>query len=148
MITVQLLEEDDILQPTDYCRPLLLTTTSPQSDHYSFSNTYSGLPENYVKWLRVEQKFGECWYGKPIKNLLAKIEPYEFIRGEIPKSHLYGLTKADIRKEYNDYLATNVMSYGKYKEYTFAEIRQVDHSYFDWATDKEIIKRINYDTYL
>lgn len=146
MKIVQILEDDDILQPTDYCRPLILTTLSPQSDVYSFYNTYSGTPENNTKWIRVDQKFGECWFGKPVKELINS-HPYEFIRGEIPKSHLYGKTRKDIENEYAEYLRTNAMPYGKYQEYTFEEIKVIDKSYFEWATDKEIIKKvIDYDT--
>ena len=50
MITVQILEDTDTIQPTDWCRPLRLTTMSGgMSDYYSFESCYSGLPENNVK---------------------------------------------------------------------------------------------------
>ena len=123
---------------------MILTTFSPQSDVYSFYNTYSGTPENNAKWIRVDQKFGDFWFGKPVKELVM-VNPYEFIRGEIPKSHFYGKTRKDIENEYDEYLSSNAMPYGKYQEYTFAEIKAYDISYFSWATDKEIIKVIYYD---
>ena len=147
MISISILEDDDILQPTDYCRPLLLTTLSIHSDTYSCTNTYSGLPENNVKWLRVDQYFGPIWYGKKVSALLAKLPPHEFIRGDVPLSHRFGKTRTDIDAEYQEYLETNVMQYGKYAEYTFEELRFKDRSYYDWALGKGIIKDVSYDNY-
>lgn len=86
MKTLQMLEPDDRVKPSDWCRPLSLNTMSGYSDFYSFENLYSGLPENNVKWVRVDDIFGPCWFNKPAKELQTN-QKYEFIRGEIPTSH-------------------------------------------------------------
>jgi hypothetical protein len=86
MRTVKLLELDDCVKPTDWCRPLSLQTMSGYSDYYSFESAYSGLPENNVKWIRVEDIFGPCWFNKPAKELQTH-QKYEFVRGDIPIAH-------------------------------------------------------------
>ena len=87
MRTVKLLEPDDCVKPSDWCRPLSLHTMSGgHSDYYSFESMYSGLPENNVKWVRVDDIFGTCWFNKPAKELQTN-QKYEFVRGEIPTSH-------------------------------------------------------------
>lgn len=146
MITVNILEDTDIIQATDYCRPLLLCTISKYSDNYSFTNTYSGQPENNVKWLRVDRAFGPCWVGKTVAELVSKVIPYEFIRGDIPLLHRYGKTRADILLEYNDYLTTTAMPVGKYLEYTCKDVQLKNPEYFAWAISVGLIKEIEYDS--
>ena len=91
MISVQILEDNDTIQATDWCRPLnLITMSGGHSDYYSFSNTYTGRPENNVKWVRVGDLF-DAWIGKTVKEY-SKISVktgiwYEFVRGEVPISH-------------------------------------------------------------
>lgn len=99
MITVQILEPDDLVDEDDWCRPLVLSTMSDSSDYYSFESCYSKLPENNVKWIRVKDLFGSCWFGKPAKDLMSIIR-YEIVRGDIPESHqlkghksLYDMTR-------------------------------------------------------
>lgn len=97
MITVSILEEDDLIDPNDWCRPLAITSMSGgHSDHYSFRSEYSGTPCNNAEWARVKAVIGECWFGSPIKKFhqaLRNCGPrYEFIRGEVPKSHRLSMT--------------------------------------------------------
>lgn len=146
MISIQLLEDTDIIQATDWCRPMTIQTISPWSDTITFTNTYSGNPENNVRWLTAQQ----CcpfWIGKKVKDYNDGIEKmgtwYEFIRGPIPTKHQYGKTKSELRKEYEEYLKCNVMQVGKYKEITFYEIKVKDSNYFDWAISKGLIKEFN-----
>ena len=100
MISVSMLEPTDIIQATDWCRPLYLASMSGgQGDGYSFKCQYSGAPENNTKWVRVKMVLGKCWIGATVKHYHAAMSPfgraYEFVRGDIPKSHR--LTK----KEYS-----------------------------------------------
>ncbi len=99
MINVCILEKDDVIRPTDWCRPLAITSMSGgMSDSYSFKNCYSGKPENNVEWCLAGITFGECWFRKPttLKELWKIMDSrYEFVRGEVPTSHQINL------KEYN-----------------------------------------------
>ena len=101
-ITIQILEPDDIMQRTDWCRPLLISPMNPQSDSYSFKSCYGGGPENNVKWVKVEDYFGPYWKNKPLSEFLnnpASI-PMEFARGPIPKEHQLDMSKYTSMKTY------------------------------------------------
>lgn len=90
MIQVQILDDDDIVEPTDWCRPLCLTTMSGGlSDSYSFKSCYSGSPENNVEWVQVQDVFGPCWRGRTVREFkMSEYSiPREFIRGNVPRSH-------------------------------------------------------------
>lgn len=59
MKTVQILESSDTIFPTDWCRPLCITSMS--GDFYSFKSQYSGVPENNAMWVRCTyNQNGEC----------------------------------------------------------------------------------------
>ncbi len=144
MISVSILEPADIVQKTDWCRPLRLVTMSGgMSDYYSIESI-GGNPENNVRWCRVNQVLGEMWYGKTAKEINASFDRffggYEFMRGDVPKSHQYGLTKSELSVEYAEYLKTTVMQVGKYREHTFYDIKHRDRNYFEWAISKSIIR--------
>jgi len=99
MKTLYLLENDDLIEPTDWCRPLRIVTMGGGiSDDYSFKSCYSGTPENNIKWVRVCDVFGPVWKGKSIKQLNAMyydnptnrssaLTVYEIVRGDVPKEH-------------------------------------------------------------
>ena len=140
MKTIQILEDDDIVVPSDWCRPLqIISMSGGHSDYYSFESCYTGLPENNVKWCRVEQIFGSCWFGKPVKEINISGLLYEFARGDIPWKHQYGKTKPELREEYKQYLKTTRMKCGKYKGKYSDWIEQNDQSYFSWAQDSGLI---------
>lgn len=88
MITLQLLERDDIVEPEDWCRPLRITSMSGgRSDNYSFKNQYTGAPENNVRWVKVKYILGKPWHGKTVKEIddaLGMFIMYEYMRGDIP----------------------------------------------------------------
>jgi len=88
MINIQLLEQDDIVEPEDWCRPLSITSMSGgHSDYYSFQSQYTGAPENNVKWLKVKYILGRGWHGKTVAEIdakLGKFVKYEYVRGNIP----------------------------------------------------------------
>jgi len=88
MINIQLLEQDDIVEPEDWCRPLSTTSMSGgHSDYYSFQSQYTGAPENNVKWVKVKYILGRGWHGKTVAEIdakLGKFVKYEYVRGNIP----------------------------------------------------------------
>jgi len=143
MITIQLLEDDDIIQSSDWCRPMVILPADSWSDTILFNDTYSGHPENNVTWLTAQQCCA-AWIGNTVKEfndaLANCVVWHEFVRGPIPVHHQYGLTKAESRAAYKEYLKTTVSKYGKYKGFTWYHIRCVDESYYDWAVEKKIIK--------
>lgn len=92
MITVQLLEPTDILEPNDWCRPLqIVSMNGGHSDYYSFQSSYTGTPENNVKWVRAKCVIGSGWFGKPVREYLDGMKKFglswEFVRGPIPARH-------------------------------------------------------------
>lgn len=88
MITVQILQAEDRIDPSDWCRPLTLCTMSGgMSDHMSFKSCYTGAPENNVQWVRVRDVIGECWFGRAVGEFNVKLPPMEFVRGEVPVGH-------------------------------------------------------------
>lgn len=95
MITVQMLEKDDIVEPEDWCRPLSIVSMSGgYSDHYSFQSQYTGAPENNVKWVKVKYILGKVWHGKTVGEIdsgLGRFVKYEFIRGDIPSRQILSL---------------------------------------------------------
>ena len=83
MITVSILEDNDLVQACDWCRPLVLNW---DGDYISTTSIYSGGPMNNMKWVRVREVFGECWFGKPVIQLNKYIK-HEFMRGDILIDH-------------------------------------------------------------
>ena len=95
MKPVEILEDNDTIRDNDWCRPLSLCTMSGgMSDSMSFRSCYSGSPENNVKWTRVSNVLGDGWIGCTVKAITKALDTrYEFLRGDIPKSHI--LTEED-----------------------------------------------------
>jgi len=89
MVTLELLEDNDIIQETDWCRPLQILPMSSQGDYYSFKSRYTGKPENNVEWCKVKHIIGKCWFGRTIFEFHLGMHGYryEFVRGNIPKTH-------------------------------------------------------------
>jgi hypothetical protein len=88
LIAVNILEEDDIIQADDWCRPLnIISMSGGHSDHYSFKSCYTGSPENNVEWVQVKHVIGKCWIGTTIKDFTRAVTRYEFLRGTPPKKH-------------------------------------------------------------
>ena len=88
MITLQLLEASDTVDPEDWCRPLSLSTMSGgYSDYYSFKSQWNGAPENNVKWVKVKYILGKGWHGNTVAQIdrgLGEYVKYEFVRGDVP----------------------------------------------------------------
>jgi hypothetical protein len=100
MINLQLLEADDIVEPDDWCRPLSIVSMSGgHSDYYSFTNQYTGAPENNVKWVKVKYILGKPWHNKTVKEIdagLGKFIKYEYVRGDIPMRSRLGLASYSV----------------------------------------------------
>lgn len=89
MYQIIFLDENDIINPTDYCRPLELSYSFAQSDSIITRSTYSGSPINNLKWVLVSQVLGEVWFGKTYKEFLkGSTTKYEYVRGNIPEKHI------------------------------------------------------------
>lgn len=93
MRTVNILEDNDVIEINDYVRPLSFSGT-PNS--YS---QYTGRPDNNTRWVKVLEVFGEWVIGITIGELYKSsedayhtenaIKRYEFIRGHIPETHMW-----------------------------------------------------------
>jgi len=87
VITVQVLEKDDIIQSGDWCRPLYITSMSGgMSDDYSFESY--GRPINNAKWCTVDVSY-PFWIGKCVNEMPERIRDYEFVRGNVPAEHIH-----------------------------------------------------------
>ena len=86
MITISILEDNDVIGPDDWCRPLsIVSMNGGMSDYYEFGPT-----NNNVRWQRVKYVLGKPWHGctaEKIGHGLGKYCQYEFVRGEVPRSH-------------------------------------------------------------
>lgn len=93
MITAQFLQNDDVIDPEDWCRPLQLVTMSGgMSDSMSFKSMYSGTPENNVRWVKVKDVIGPRWKGCTKKEVNSSgFTAYEFVRGDVPPSHQFDM---------------------------------------------------------
>lgn len=95
MTHVILLNDDDVIQPGDFARPLDLVYIG-HSDNLLTVNTYSGKPVNHTRWVSVEQLgLGPHIVGKQTvaefngqcDALDKPHQPntrYEFCRGQLP----------------------------------------------------------------
>jgi hypothetical protein len=96
-----LLEDGDVIHSTDFCRPLMRSADfSNSSDTWMSTNTYGGGPADFLKWAHVYHILGPCWYGKKLGEYTRgpSCVPMEFVRGEIPESHILKGDWPDLRK--------------------------------------------------
>lgn len=94
-ITVQILEPTDVLQPTDWVRPL---APSSDTDHVDSFSTYGGSPINHLKWVQAKDVFGEGWMGHTLKDIDKDMRDvggfnYEVARGAVPPKHIWNWKK-------------------------------------------------------
>lgn len=95
MITVYMLENNDVIQATDFVRQLRLTYEG-QSDYLVTTSAYGGTRINRTGWMRAEEVC-PYWVGKKVgafnKGMdfnhrhMSEVSAYEFIRGDVPQSH-------------------------------------------------------------
>ncbi len=84
MIFIMIAEPHDLIDPEMWTRPL-------NTEDQELDATYSGVPNNHQKWIKVHYVLGSYWFGKPISEYKY---PREFIIGNPPLSHQYDLSKA------------------------------------------------------
>lgn len=94
MLDFQLLSQDDIVRPTDWCRPLIFDQNH-DADSFSY---LSGKPINNLKWISVSDCIGKCWWNRPAGEINENMQVvgylFEFGCGTLPKEHVW-----DWRKE-------------------------------------------------
>lgn len=77
MRDVKILERDDVVLASDWCRPLNIVGESTRC-------CYSGQPENNARWVLVKHVIGPVWHDRPAGEINERIGPFEFVRGYIP----------------------------------------------------------------
>ncbi len=143
MRSIQLLDDYDVVEGTDWCRPLQITSMSGGlSDDYSFVCCYTGRPENNAKWVNVQRIFdmNELWRGSTVKqmNSINKGVCYEFVRGDIPKRNQEPLTLSEYRQSiFLPYVLDRPIERGKYKGKTWAWVKKNRNDYFVWALGED-----------
>lgn len=88
MITISMLEDDDVIKADDWCRPLRLWGND--TGEVQPPNEYKGRTTNNVKWCKADIMM-PIWVGRRVIEYHEAIKyiKYEFIRGNIPENHLY-----------------------------------------------------------
>ncbi len=86
---VTILEDNDLVDGNDWCRPLWLTY-SDFGDCIHTKSCYGGFPENNMQWVKVKHVLG-IWEGKTVREIhkqLKSCPKYEFLRGDLPTEHI------------------------------------------------------------
>ncbi len=96
MISVQVLEDADIVKPDMLCRPLVLEWS--EDGDIREKATFGGTPINNLQWVPVRVVLGPGWWHKPLSHIRKGCNwNYEVIETEIalPTRHRlkYGRTK-------------------------------------------------------
>ncbi len=145
MRTLQLLEDEDIIYPCDFIRPLTrYADVDPYSDAWHDTNSYGGGPMDHLRWSWVWLTLGEHWWGEPWGDFLTKRShpfQYEAVRGPLPKEHILSWTRWQhrhplfhafyLKKEEEVNLMT--FGFGKFADYPISKLRRYEPSYVRWA---------------
>lgn len=96
MITVNILEAEDVILPTDYVRQLTLLYNG-QSDYVETTSCYGGGRINRMGWIRADEAV-PAWCGSTVGTITSRLAElaggtrngvlYEFVRGSVPSAHL------------------------------------------------------------
>jgi len=90
MISIQLLEKDDIVRKDDWIRPLQFRGSDFGDIAICKFSTWGGRPQDFHKWIRVQDALGDLWLNKSVKYIHKKLNmEYEFVRGDIPKNNIW-----------------------------------------------------------
>lgn len=90
MKTLEFLEDNDVVLPTDWCRPLDSIYNAGW-----FKSPYTSTPVNNMGWVRVQEILGFVWFYRTKKYILSSIGiKYEFVRGEIPDESILKYDKS------------------------------------------------------
>lgn len=88
MKSINILEFGETVSKDDWCRPLVISYGSRYSDSIEFVNTYSGNPENNLKWVKFSDVFGDGWFNKTVKEITDINGLYEFVMGNLLTNHI------------------------------------------------------------
>ena len=80
MISVNILEPNDQVESTDWCRPLMIDASNQVC-------TIDGHPKNNPKWAPVALVIPKHLHGQSLITIRCAGLPYEFIRGNPPDHH-------------------------------------------------------------
>ncbi len=89
MKQIMLLDNTDIVLPTDWCRPLSLTLSKFGAlSEPDLSSKHLGTPINNTKWVQAAKIFDPAWFEmeSTVQSFSISLN-YEFVRGDIPESH-------------------------------------------------------------
>lgn len=141
MIAISILENHDIILPTDWCRPLQITSMSGgRSDNYSFDAF--GRPENNARWAQVDRVVGECWIGGTVgayRLATTKFGDTEFLRGQPPLHHQCGLVEGELKKAFEYHLSNMTISVSKkYRGKSALYVFENDPTYYGWAVREKL----------
>lgn len=141
---ILLLEDEDLIEASDYVRQLDLLYTG-QSDYLATRSTYGGSPINHLKWIEVSRSC-PAWVGKTVgefRNVMLdtwrphqEVPDYEFIRGTLPADHILPETRYEEYLRVHKYFALGV---GKYKGKPAIHVKAMDPGYYTWAVDAGLI---------
>ena len=105
MISVNILENHDVIQDDDWVRQLSLIYEG-QSDALATNGTYSGMPMNRTKWIPA-RVCCPAWIGESVGNFRecmlgfdrheSEISDFEFVRGNVPAHHQEPLTEHELK---------------------------------------------------
>ena len=147
MKTVHFLEDDDIIHPDDWCRPLTKSSDyESHSDQWNETNTYGGSPLDHLKWCPVWLCLGKIWWGSEYGKLTINNKfPHEYIRGDIPNSHKQSLKWNDWHKrhplwwesylKHQEIVSDTLFTHGKYKDCNVGKVYRMDSQYIDWYSN-------------
>lgn len=98
MISVGILERDDVIREDDWVRYLDIEYIG-QSDTVMTRSTYGGSPINFFRWMTVKEARMYHFIGKTVgyvQQWLDSIEKphqpvarWEFVRGPVPHNHRF-----------------------------------------------------------
>lgn len=147
MKTIFYLEDRDVITKSDFCRQLDLEYVG-QSDYLHTTNTYSGKPTNFTRWLQVERAGIPHFIGRTVGEFNSAMDSmdqphqpvslWEFVRGDIPKHAILPETSKEKTKKFFQKKVT----IGKYKGSTYRELKTKDPDYFYWAWSNDILDRM------
>jgi hypothetical protein len=105
MISIAMLEDNDVIQADDFVRQLSLIYTG-QSDYLATNATYGGSPMNRLGWIPAKYMC-PAWVNKTVGEFnqammgrdrhATEKSVYEFIRGAVPKDHCEKLTREELK---------------------------------------------------
>jgi len=148
MISVNILEADDIIHPDDYYRPLMRSADFSQSDSWLRRSCYGGGPLDHLRWAPVWLILGRVWWGKRYARYMdVASRPFEAVRGNVPKENILDLTEWKYRHPlaYEEFKANKreILSRrfrcGKYRGRTIKDVLKTHLdgvAYLNWYASK------------